>query len=169
MDEALLLQLPDSDLSGGRAWKVVVNEHFPRVILNHLGLTGSLEPAHWFSLATDDSRLWSLLKNDDASFIHLDQEKSPPGDESQAWHRDSDVQGRPKSLELCGEELAADPEVVECVRERGSVRVSGTAQQLGMGVRCCRDQPETLAPVSMPLLTQLPLLGPIQRETKLVK
>lgn len=53
-------------------------------------------------------------------------------------------------LELCGEELAADPEVVECVSERGSVRVSGTAQQLGMGVRLCRDKPETLPPFPPP-------------------
>lgn len=38
------------NFSEGRAWEVVVNT-FPQVILNHLGMIGSLEPAHWFSLA----------------------------------------------------------------------------------------------------------------------
>lgn len=60
----------------GRAWEVLVNT-FPQVILNHLGMTGSLEPAHRFSFAPTERRPWSLLKSD-AGFIHLDQKNPLP-------------------------------------------------------------------------------------------
>lgn len=85
------------NFSEGRAWEVVVNT-FPQVILNH-GMTGSLEPAHWFSLAPTESRPWSLLKR-----FHPPRPKEPPLPPSPAQMNlghgtsNSHVQRRPRAL-----------------------------------------------------------------------